>query len=333
MTVLAAAVEQPLAVQVVIPLALAVIMFALGSSLAPADFARVVRVPRGVLIGLLNFALVSPLLALGIAELWSLEAGLAVGLVLLGATPGGPSAAFLTHLAKGETALSVTLGGLSSLLALITVPLWLAFAIDHFAAGDLTGDLGLSSLVVKVFFITVLPLSLGMVARRRAGEAAPRLERRTRRAAIVLFALMAVVSIAAEHDTVLESFTEIAGATLTLNLAAMGAAFGVSRLARLDRRAATAVALELGVHNAAVAITVGSGIAAVLTVPAAVYASLMFATAGAFAYAMAKGNAAAAQASPSTSGSPSLTLSGNAAARFSRNAVTPSAASADRPRR
>src|ERR687893_1996312 len=147
--------------EALLPLGLAVIMVSLGLSLTPADFRRVVVFPKGVSIGLLNLLAISPLLAFGVAELFSLAPVLAVGLVLLGASPGGTMANLLTHLARGDTALSVTMTAVSSLAAVVTVPLYLGLSIDWFDApvGD---DVSMAGIVARVFAITVVPLSIGM---------------------------------------------------------------------------------------------------------------------------------------------------------------------------
>ena len=120
---------------VALPIALALIMLSLGLTLTVADFKRIFTAPRGVLIGLANLLVLSPLLAFLVAELYGLEAALAVGLVLLGASPGGTTANLMTHLARGDTALSVSMTALSSIAAVITVPLYLSLAIDRFDAG------------------------------------------------------------------------------------------------------------------------------------------------------------------------------------------------------
>src|SRR5689334_21005017 len=142
-------------------------MIALGLELTTADFRRVVLQPRGVGIGLLNLAVVSPALAFAVAELFALPAGLAVGLVLLGAAPGGTMANVLTHLARGDTALSLTMTAVSSLAATITVPAYLTLASDHFDASALVDDLGMGAIVARVLIVTVVPVALGMALRRR----------------------------------------------------------------------------------------------------------------------------------------------------------------------
>ena len=275
---------------VLLPLALAVIMVSLGLSLTTADFARVLKFPKGVGIGLVNLLLISPLLAFGVAKLVGLEPALAVGLVLLGASPGGTTANLLTHVARGDTALSITMTAISSVAAVITVPLYLGIAINHFGA-NFENDPEMAGVAARVFFITVVPLAIGMAIRARRTEWAIRREGRAKRIALVLFVVVVAGSIANESEAITDHFAELAVATLGLNLAAMTISFNIARLARLSRQQSTAIAMELGVHNGTVAITVGAGIATILASPAAVYSVFMFITAGLFARLMYKRNA------------------------------------------
>jgi BASS family bile acid:Na+ symporter len=274
---------------VLLPVCLAGIMAVLGLSLTPADFRRVLVAPRGVGIGLANLLLVSPLLAFGVAELFGLGPALAVGLVLLGASPGGTMANLLTHLARGEVALSVTMTALSSVAALVTVPLALGLAIDHFGA-SLDAEVRMAGVVARVFLITILPLAFGMWLRQRYPERVAAAYERARRASLGLFLLVVVAAVVSEAEEALDSFAEVAGAALTLNLAAMAISFSVARLGRLGDRQATAIAMELGVHNSTLAITVASAIDTSIAIPAAVYSMFMFITAGSFARVMARRN-------------------------------------------
>jgi bile acid:Na+ symporter, BASS family len=289
--------DQSVFVVVALPVALALIMGSLGLSLTTDDFKRIFVRPRGVLIGLGNLFLVSPLLAFAVAELYSLDPVFAVGLVLLGASPGGTTANLLTHLARGDTALSVSMTALSSLAAVITVPLYLSLAISHFDAG-IGDDIGMAGIVARVFAITIIPLAIGMWIRRRNPEWAIPREERFKRIALIAFAVVVVGAVADEFGTVTEHFTELLIATLTLNVLAMASSFTISRLARLDNRQSTAVAMELGIHNGTLAIAVAVLITNDLAIPAAVYASFQFLTAGAFARLMYKRNAAAEDAEP-----------------------------------
>jgi bile acid:Na+ symporter, BASS family len=274
-----------------LPIALALIMGTLGLSLTPADFKRILVRPRGVFIGLGNLVILSPLLALAIAELYRLDAGLAAGLVLLGASPGGTLANLLTHLARGDTALSITMTAISSVAAVVTVPVFLTLAINHFDA-PVEDDVNMLGVVARVFAITVFPLSIGMWLRSRDPARAAAAEPKAKLVAALVFLCIVIGVVIDQFETVTDNFTELALTALTLNVVAMAASFTIGRLARLDERQSTAIAMELGIHNAALAIAVGTTVADVLTIPAAVYSSLMFFTAGAFARVMFRRNGA-----------------------------------------
>ena len=290
--------EEPgLAVQIALPAALAVIMTCLGLSLQVSDFTRVVRFPRGVAIGLANLVVLSPLLAFGIAELYGLTAMLAVGLVLMGAAPGGTMANLLTHLARGDTALSVSMTAISSVMAVITVPLYLGLATSHFDLG-LDEDPEMLPIVARVFTITVVPLALGMWLRSRNPERVAEWLPRAKKISLVVFVLVVVVAVAAEFGEVRDSIDEVALATLTLNVAAMTLSFLIARLAKLDLRQTTAISLELGLHNSTLAIAVATSIDNELAIPAAVYSAFMWVTAGLFVRAMQRRNAALPAAEP-----------------------------------
>ncbi len=181
--------DSPALTTIVLPAAIAVIMCSLGMTLTAADFRRVVVTPRGVAIGMLNLALISPLLALATAELFGLSPELAVGLVLLGASPGGMMANMLTHLSRGDTALSITMTAISSVGAIVTVPLFLAVSTSHFGAGEV-GDASMLGVVARVFAITIVPVAIGMELRRRDPRRVEALYPRFRDVSLVLFGLV-----------------------------------------------------------------------------------------------------------------------------------------------
>ncbi|MBK5232770.1 MAG: bile acid:sodium symporter family protein [Thermoleophilia bacterium] len=278
-------------IEVVLPLSLIFIMFNIGLSLTPDDFRRVIRIPKGVAVGMVNLLLVSPFLAAIVATVFDLDPVLAVGLVLLGAAPGGTMANMYTHLAKGETALSVTLTALSSVLCVITVPLYLKLADNHFGGGNLIDDVNMLGVAARVVVITLLPLGVGMFVRRRRPDWTDRRKPGLDRAALIVFVLVVAAAVASEWSTIVDNFAKVALATLTLNLLAMGISFGAAKALRLTERAATAIALELGIHNATVAITVGSLLGDdAFIVPAGVYSLFMFINGTIFARYMSRRN-------------------------------------------
>ncbi len=277
------------AAALLVPAGIGVIMFALGLALTPADFRRVFTAPRGVAVGMLNLAVLAPALAFVMATLFDLPAELAVGLVLLGASPGGMMANMLTHLARGDTALSVTMTAISSIAAVVTVPLFLELATSHFGLGA-ASDPDAGGIIGLVFLVTILPVTAGLLARQRFPDQVAARYKLVRAAALGVFAIVVIGAIATQHETVIAYAPEVAGAALALNVTSMGLSFVISRLARLGNAQSTAIALELGIHNAALAIAVGASLTAAFSIPAAVYSSFMLFTGGAFAWVMSRRN-------------------------------------------
>jgi BASS family bile acid:Na+ symporter len=282
-----------------LPISLFIIMSSLGLALTVGDFKRVVLYPKGAAIGLGNLLVLSPLLGFTLANLFRLPPELAVGMVLLGAAPGGTTANMLTHLARGDTALSVTMTAISSLAAVVTVPLYLGLASAYFAADGAAPVLQMGPIIVKIMLITLVPLAFGMCVRAAFPAFALRIEPLAKKVAMTFFALVVAVALWLESGTFFGTIAQVGPAVLALNVLAMGLSFQIARVARLDNRQSTAIAIELGVHNTTLAMAVGGMISAAMIVPAAVYGVLMFFTAGAFARLMYKRNAepAAVQAS------------------------------------
>jgi BASS family bile acid:Na+ symporter len=274
-----------------LPLALFVIMTGLGLSLTVADFKRVLIYPRGVVIGLTNLLLLSPLLAFLATIAYGLRPELAVGMILLGAAPGGTTANLLTHLARGDTALSVTMTALSSAVAVFTTPLFLAIATAYFLGAQTEAQLDMVRIVVRVMTITVVPLSVGMVVRAWTPGFATRAEPWVKRAALVFFVIVVGGAIYEARNEAPAMLVAVGAATLTLNLSAMTLSWFIARRAKLDLRQSTAIAIELGVHNTTLTMAVGAMIAPVYMIPGAVYGIQMILTASVFVWFIQRRNA------------------------------------------
>jgi bile acid:Na+ symporter, BASS family len=274
-----------------LPLALFVIMTGLGLSLTVADFRRVAQYPRGVVIGLANLLLMSPLLAFLSALIFGLGPELAVGMVLLGAAPGGTTANLLTHLARGDVALSVTMTAISSLAAVVTTPIFLALATSHFLGQEGGADLQMGRIVLRILLITLVPLALGMTVRHWAPGLAQRAEPWVKRAALAFFVLVVIGAMYEARNEALGMLFAVGAATLALNLSAMTISWFIARRAKLDLRQSTAIAIELGVHNTTLTMAVGAMIAPVYMIPGAVYGIQMIITAGLFVWMIQRRNA------------------------------------------
>ncbi|NYZ62650.1 bile acid:sodium symporter family protein [Luteimonas deserti] len=267
-----------------LPLALGVIMFGLGLGLGIADFRRIARYPRAVVTGLVLQIGVLPWAALGLALLFRLPPELAVGLMLLAASPGGATANIYSHLARGDVALNITLTAVNSLLCLVTLPLILNLALEFFLGAGQYVPPPVRK-IVEVAVIIVLPVSLGMATRAWAPAFAARMEKPIRLLSVAVLVLLIVAAVAQAWSTLLGFLAAVGLACLLFNLLSMGVGYTAPRALRLPRRQAIAIAMEIGIHNGTLAIYIALNVLQnpLMSVPAAVYSLLMFFTAALFA--------------------------------------------------
>ncbi|GAA3447582.1 bile acid:sodium symporter family protein [Planomonospora venezuelensis] len=267
---------------VFLPAALAVIMFGLGLGLTVADFRRVVVYPKAAFLALLCQIVVLPLVCFGLVLAFGLAPGLAVGMMLLAASPGGTSANLYSHLFGGDVALNVTLTAINSVLAVFTLPLVTNLAISRFQGGS--GQVGLQfDKTAQVFLIVLIPVAIGMAARARFTAFAARAEKPVKiLSAVILLAVIvgAIVKEAADLGGYIASVGLI---TLVFSVLSLTVGYWVPRLAGVGPRQAVASCMEIGIHNSTLAITVAISLlgSAETAVPAAVYGVLMFFTAAA----------------------------------------------------
>lgn len=281
--------QASLLTNVLLPLALGVIMLGLGLGLTTDDFRRVAKYPRAVLLGLALQVLVLPWVAFGLALGFGLPPELAVGLMLLAASPGGATANIYSHLARGDVALNITLTAINSLLCLLTLPLILNLSLEYFfGAGQYVPPP--VKKVIEVSVIIVLPVLIGMLIRARAPGFAARSEKPLRLLSVLVLALLVAAAVVQEWDTLATHFAVVGLACLAFNLTSMAAGYGAPRLLRLPRRQAIAIAMEIGIHNGTLAIFIALNVLgnAAISVPAAVYSLLMFVTAAVFAFVVSR---------------------------------------------
>ena len=276
---------------VLLPLALGIIMLGLGLGLTGEDFRRVARYPRAVMIGLGLQTLLLPWVAFALALGFGLSPELAVGLMLLAASPGGATANIYSHLARGDVALNITLTAINSVLCLLTLPLILNLSLEHFlGAGQYVPPP--TKKVIEVAVIIVLPVLLGMLVRAKAPAFAARAEKPFRLLSVLVLALLIVAAVSKEWQTLATSLAAVGLACLLFNLASMAVGYAAPLALRLPRRQATAIAMEIGIHNGTLAIFIALNVLgnATMSIPAAVYSLLMFVTAAASAAWVVRGN-------------------------------------------
>lgn len=278
--------QTSIATAVLLPIALGIIMLGLGLTLTVADFTRVARFPRPVVIGLVCQMLILPWVCLLIAEAFGLAPALAVGLMLLAASPGGATANLFSHLARGDVALNITLTAINSVLSLVTLPFIVNLSMTHFMGEGRMIPLQAGK-VIQVFAIVLIPVGLGMAIRAARPALAERLGRPVKIMSIVFLVAIVAATLVAERGIVVDAARQIGLAALAFNLASMLVGYLVPRAARVERRQAIAIGMEIGIHNSTLAIAIASGATLlnnpIMALPAAVYSLIMFFTAAAFA--------------------------------------------------
>ncbi|MDG2166197.1 MAG: bile acid:sodium symporter family protein [Alphaproteobacteria bacterium] len=270
---------------VILPLALAFIMFTLGLGLTFSDFARVAKMPKNFLIGLVSQLVFLPLVALIIIFVWPLQPELAIGLILIAAAPGGVTSNILTSFAKGDVALSISLTAVMSLLSVISVPLVLGISMGLISDNSL-GSISLTSIAISMFLIVTLPVLLGMIFRASLSYLTKRIEKIAKILSTALFVLVLIGAILAEKQNLVEYFAQTGLVVLILNILMMTIAYYWAKLFSTGRPQLKAISLECGLQNGTLAIFVGTSVfgGGLYIVPAATYSVIMYLTSLIFIY-------------------------------------------------
>lgn len=260
-----------------LPVALGIIMLGLGLSLTLADFRRVLTQPKAVIIALLCQLVLLPAVCFGLVLAFQLPPVLAVGMMMLAASPGGTTANLYSHLFRGDIALNISLTAVNSVIAVVTLPIITNLAIAYFRPFDDT--LGLQwSKALEVFAIVLLPVAIGMLVRRFWPRFAANMDRPVRIASVIILVVVIAGAVASNWTLLVENVTRLALITVLFCLVSLAVGFLVPRLLRVGRRQAIATSFEIGIHNATLAIVIAQSVlgSVELSLPAAVYGVLMF---------------------------------------------------------
>jgi BASS family bile acid:Na+ symporter len=226
-----------------------------------------------------------PALCFGLVVALGLRPELAMGMMLLAASPGGPSANLYSHLFGGNVAFNVTLTAVNSVLTVVTLPVVANLSYAYFVGGQ--GAVGLQlDKVLQVLAIVLVPVALGMLLRGRFPGLAQTLTKPVKILSVVVLVGVVAGSIVRERDIIVESFVAVGMAALLFNLLSLLTGYGLPRLLGIGKPEAIAAGMEIGIHNATLAITVAVSPAllgnSAMAVPPAVYGIVMFFTATAF---------------------------------------------------
>jgi len=267
-------------ISTLLPAGLAFIMFSLGLKLSVADFRRVLTYPVAVGLGLLAQTVLLPLTAFGIITLFGLGQEVAVGLMILAACPGGVTAAMITNLSRGDTCLSITLTAFTSLLSFITVPIIVGFSLIHFLGEAAPVDYPMGQAIGGLFVITLLPVAAGLLF-NQAGWLTVAVAKAIGRLATGVFLAIVFVTFFTEWPNITAHFATVGPAILMLNVVTMATGALLGAAGRLPTAGRIALAVECGIQNSALGITVAVSLLSIsgLAVPSVIYAFLMNITA------------------------------------------------------
>lgn len=286
---------------VLLPVALAVIMFGLGLALTINDFKRIIQYPKAMIIGSFTQLVLLPMLGFGIAYLLlSNNPELAIGLIILAMCPGGPTSNLLTHLGNGDTALCISLTAISSIVKIFTIPIMVNIAITHYMGATHQFQLDVASSILKIFAVTIIPASLGMIVKAASSSFADKAQKPVKIMSAIFLVLIIVAAIIKERQHIAEFFAVAGPAALLLNLAGMTLGYFIPQLFKLPTSQKITISIETSIQNGTLAIAIASSPMmlnnSTMAIPAAVYSIIMFITAGIFISMINKRNAVVQQA-------------------------------------
>ena len=268
-----------------LPIALGIIMLGLGLSLTLEDFKRVTQYPKAMTIALICQMVLLPILCFGLVVFFDLNPVLAVGMMLLAASPGGATANLYSHLSNGDVALNITLTAVNSLLTLFTLPLLVNFSLDYFLESGQYVPMQFKK-VMEVFAIVLVPVAIGMLVRSKSPGFAARMDKPVKiLSALVLLVLIVSVTIR-EKQVLIDYAGSLGLPVLLFNVLSMATGFYVPQFFKVQKKQAVAIGMEIGIHNGTLAIYIALSVIgnSVMSVPPAIYSLLMFFTAAAFGF-------------------------------------------------
>lgn len=274
--------ESGVPIDVILPLVIAAMMLGVGMKLRPADFAALASAPVAAFAGLLNMYVIFPLLALLVAWLYPLPPALAVGLVLLAASPSASTSTLFTHLARGDVALSLALTSVSKLVPVLTIPFYVGLAMAWFADGMTGVSLSFADTSERLVVMVLLPVMVGMALNHIRPALADRVRPWITGGAVIALVLV-IIALVIREKAALPGMLAAAGpAALTLCLLGILCAWLSTVWLRLPEARRSAITIEVAMQSGGTAIAIAAGILAApaMAVPAAVYSLLMYLVAG-----------------------------------------------------
>jgi BASS family bile acid:Na+ symporter len=269
--------------KVFLPLSLAIIMLGMGMTLILADFTRILKYPKAILIGLTNQLILLPIIGFSLAIAFNLNPITAVGVMILASCPGGATSNLITQVCKGNIALSVTLTAFASIISIFSIPFILSYALEYFGSGaGVTIKLPILDTIIQIMGITVIPISIGMLIRKHKASFAKRMEKTMRIASTVIFILVFIAVLAANAQKLVDGMKAAGVVTLVLNLLTLGLGYLTSKLFKLNLKNTISITIESGIQNGTLGFVIATSILnnIEMGIPIGAYTIWMFLTGG-----------------------------------------------------
>jgi len=267
---------------IILAISLIIIMFGMGLSLLKDDFIRILQNPTAVIIGLLSQIILLPIIAYVLISLLGADTDIAIGIMILAACPGGPTSNLITHLAKGDTGLSVSLTAANSLITIFTIPFVVDFALTQFLDASEMIQIDKLKTIIQIFVIVIIPVSIGMALKASKPTFADKMSRPVKIASAVVLFLVIIGLILKKKENLIPYLKQAGLIALALNLATMLIGFVAAKLAKLNLAQSITISIESSIQNGTMAIAIASGILMNenYAIAPAVYSLIMFFSGG-----------------------------------------------------
>jgi len=274
------------------PIGLALIMLGLGMSLTIQDFVRVVKIPKDFFVGFICQLILLPIVAFLLIKLFNTPAELGIGVMLIAAAPGGVTSNVLTKFAKGDVALSISLTAIVSLISIVSVPFIVFNSIDFFEITNVSKNISMTGIALKMFFVVTVPVIIGMTIKHFANNFINSKALIIQRASVFLFVLVFIAIYIEEWDNIVSFIVRAGLIALALNITMMIIGFYAAKSFASGVAQQRCISLECGLQNGTLAAFVGTqifdGSSMVFIVPAAAYALIMMITSIIFIFILRK---------------------------------------------
>ena len=274
------------------PIALALIMLGLGLGLSTRDFLRVINNPKDFTVGIICQLILLPIVAYILLLILRLPVELALGLMIIAAAPGGVTSNVLTKFANGDVALSISLTAVGSLISIFSVPFIVFSSAKLLGVTDLSSDITMTGIALKMALVVTVPVILGMIIRRFAENFISSNINIVNRITGILFIVVFAAIWIEERENIISYLGQAGLAVLILNVVMMTLAFYIAKGFATGIPQRKCISLECGLQNGTLAVFVATQIFNDIAymVPTAAYALVMYITGFIFIYILKNSN-------------------------------------------